>query len=131
MDLKVLQNNRLFLVFMSQDVALALHVVLNKSCTPRRWPLRRFTKSAGTALIPPLGDVERLGPLVPKDVTVDGESWRESAMDISFAGHSHCLILLRAFSALWLLNVGLRMCKRCTDSLITFYTGVYYWLLFV
>ena len=91
MDQKILQNNRLFLVFMSQVLALALHVVFmfrGKSCTPRRWPLCRFTKSAGTALIPPLGDVERLGPLVPKDVTVDGVSWRESAMDISFAGHT-------------------------------------------
>ena len=44
----------------------------------------------GTALIPPLGDAERmakLGPLLPTEVQVEGTTWKSSSMDLAIAGH--------------------------------------------
>ena len=54
------------------------------------WPSAfRYEDHVGSKLTPPLGDklrVDELGPLVPKQVTVEGRSWRESAQDIVIAG---------------------------------------------
>ena len=44
---------------------------------------------AGSTLVPPIGDAERLqclGPLVPVDVEVEGASWQNSSMDVAIAG---------------------------------------------
>ena len=41
------------------------------------------------ALVPPLGGPSRvaeLGPLLPKDMLLEGTSWRESSVDIAIAG---------------------------------------------
>lgn len=51
--------------------------------------LQRQQTHAGTRLTPPLGDekrLQRLGPLVPTDLTVDGSSFRASNTDIAIAG---------------------------------------------
>ena len=40
----------------------------------------------GTLLVPPLGQAHGLGPLVPTAVSVQGQNWRSSSMDIAVAG---------------------------------------------
>jgi hypothetical protein len=53
---------------------------------------RRYAKSVGSLLTPPLGDARALGPLQPTAVTVEGASWRDSSMDIAVAGE-RCILL--------------------------------------
>ena len=47
--------------------------------------------SGGTQLVPPLGGSERvdeLGPLLPNNVLLEGDSWHESSVDVAIAGNS-------------------------------------------
>ena len=56
----------------------------------------------GSKLAPPLGDklrVDELGALAPKQMTVEGHSWRESAQDIVIAGRMLAAAKLLSFIA--------------------------------
>ena len=49
----------------------------------------RYAAHAGSKLTPPVGDearVRELGPLVPTDVCVRGDSFRTSGTDVAIAG---------------------------------------------
>ena len=51
--------------------------------------VRRYRTHTGGKLAPPLGGPERLAgfpALVPTDVTVQGDSWKASSMDVAIAG---------------------------------------------
>jgi hypothetical protein len=71
----------------------------------------RYRSHAGGKLAPPLGGPERLAgfpALVPTDVTVQGDSWKASSMDVAIAGAhlSRCLaawLLATCLPPAWLL----------------------------
>ena len=67
------------------------------------WPSAfRYEDHVGSKLAPPLGDklrVEKLGPLAPKQMTLEGRSWRESAQDIGIAGKTLAAIKPLSFIA--------------------------------
>ena len=56
----------------------------------------RFESMAGTALVPPIGSerLEELGPMVPFNISVEGDDWKRSCQDIAIAGElaSHYLL---------------------------------------
>ena len=63
----------------------------------------RYAKMGGTALVPPLGDAERmakLGPLLPTEVHVEGTTWKSSSTDLAIAGHPSCVLALPTTSLL-------------------------------
>ena len=49
----------------------------------------RLQSNSGSLLVPPLGGEERtaeLGPLLPHNILLEGNSWKESSVDIAIAG---------------------------------------------
>lgn len=68
----------------------------------------RLESSGGSLLVPPLGGSGRmaqLGPLLPHDICLEGNTWKESSVDVAIAGavttmafHSH--VLLHAFCSI-------------------------------
>ena len=53
--------------------------------------LCRLQSSSGSLLVPPLGGSARfaeLGPLFPHDILLEGNTWKESSVDIAIAGLS-------------------------------------------
>lgn len=53
----------------------------------------RLQSNSGSLLVPPLGGEERsaeLGPLLPHSILLEGNSWKESSVDIAIAGAALC-----------------------------------------
>ena len=51
--------------------------------------LLRLQSSSGSQLVPPLGGPARLaelGPLLPHNILLEGNTWKESSVDIAIAG---------------------------------------------
>ncbi len=49
----------------------------------------RLESNGGSLLVPPLGGSARmaeLGPLLPRDILLEGSNWKESSVDIAIAG---------------------------------------------
>ena len=53
------------------------------------YALLRLQSSSGTLLVPPVGGSARLaelGPLLPHDILLEGNTWKESSVDVAIAG---------------------------------------------
>lgn len=63
---------------------------------PHNWfpaHVLRLQSNSGSLLVPPLGGEERaaeLGPLLPHSILLEGNSWKESSVDIAIAGAASC-----------------------------------------
>ena len=48
--------------------------------------MRRYKQNVGGLLAPPCNVEHSMGPLTPRRVPIEGDSWRESSADIAVAG---------------------------------------------
>ena len=48
--------------------------------------VRRYKQNVGGLLAPPCSAEHSMGPLTPRRVPIEGNSWRESSADIAIAG---------------------------------------------